>query len=131
MVSRLRENGDFSKSIRKIAHLSGCSVGSVAKTMAWTGYVKKKRECASHHRMAKQNDTRRRRHAESVEGRVFQIVKEATSKGDFSLTVRMIAQMIRRSSAAVGKSKAWEVYVRAREAEKDSTRSRLKGHRIK
>jgi hypothetical protein len=126
IVAKLRELGDLGKTIREIARLSRCSVGAVANTMAWKGYLREKNSAPRRH-TAPAAETRRRRQAESVEGRVIQIVKEAASRDDFSLTVRKIAETIRRSSAAVGKTEAWEGYVRAREADKEAARGRRKG----
>lgn len=131
IVARLREGGDFERTIRDIARLSRCSVGAVAETMTWKGYLQEKKAMASRRRSVPTIETRRRRRAESVEGRVIQIVKEASSRDDFSLTVRRIAETIGCSSAAVGKTQAWEGYVRAREADKEATRSRRRGHRIR
>lgn len=130
IVSKLRNNGDYGRTIRDIARLSRCSVGAVAKTMCWKGYLQEKKATASRRRIVRPAQTRRGR-AESVEGRVIQIVKEASSRNDFSLTVRQIAKMIGCSSAAVGKTQAWEGYVRAREADKEVARNRRRGQRIK
>lgn len=131
IVSKLRDNGDFGRTIRDIARLGHCSVGAVAKTMCWKGYLQERRAAASRPGIVPAAETRRRRRAESVEGRVIQIVKEASSRDDFSLTVRRIAEMIGCSSAAVGKTQAWEGYVRAREADKEAARSRRRGQRIR
>ena len=128
IVSKLLDSDDFGRTIREIARLSRCSVGAVAKTKIWKEYLKERKAAASR-RIVPRAETRRRRQAESVVGRVYQIVREAGR--DYSLTVRSIAERIGCSSAAVGKTQAWEGYVRAREEEKEATRSRRKGHRIK
>lgn len=131
IVSKLRENRDFGKTIRDIARLSRCSVGAVARTMVWRGYLQEKRASPGRRRIVSAAETRRRREAESVEGRVIQIVKEASARNDFSLSVRQIAKLIGCSSAAVGKTQAWDGYVRAREEDKESARTRRRGHRIR
>lgn len=131
IVSKLRESGDFGRTIREIARLSRCSVGAVAKTMAWRGYLQERKTAANQRRIIRSVGTRQRRLAQSVEGRVIQIVKEASARDDFSLTVRRIAETIRCSVAAVGKTQAWEGYVRAREADKEASRSRRRGQRIR
>ena len=69
IVSKLLENGEFGRTIRDIARLSRCSVGAVAKTMTWRGYLQEKRALASRRRIVPAAETRRRRLAESVEGR--------------------------------------------------------------
>jgi len=131
IVLKLRAKRDFGKTIRDIARLSHCSVGAVAGTMAWRGYLQEKRASPDRRRIVSAAKTRRRREAESVEGRVIQIVEEASARNDFSLSVRKIAEMIGCSSAAVGKTQAWDGYVRAREEDKESARTRRKGQRIK
>lgn len=131
IVAKLREKGDFGKTIRDIARLSRCSIGAVAGTMAWKGYLQEKQLSASRRHSVTAVHARRRRLTQSVEGRVMQIVKEASSRGDFSLTVRKIAETIGCSRAAVGKTQAWRGYVRAREEDKAVSRSRRRGHRIK
>lgn len=131
VVSKLRENGDYGRTIRDIARLCRCSVGAVAKTMTWKGYLQEKRSLATRPSTMPPAEMRRRRLAESVEGRVIQIVKEASSRNDFSLTVRKIAEDIGCSNAAVGKTQAWEGYVRAREADKLLQRTSERGRRIR
>lgn len=131
IVSKLRENGDHGRMIRDIARLCRCSVGAVAKTMTWKGYLQEKKALASRRPAMPAAETRRRRLAESVEGRVIQIVKEASGRNDFSLTVRNIAADIGCSNAAVGKTQAWEGYVRAREADKRLQRTAERGRRIR
>lgn len=131
IISKLREVGDFGKTIRDIARLSRCSVGAVAKTMCWKGYLQQRQMVASGRSTFPAAETRRRRRAESVEGRVIQIVKEASCRDDFSLTVRRIAEIIGCSSAAVAKTQAWEGYVRAREVEKDAARGRRRSQGIR
>lgn len=130
VVTRLRTNGDYGRSIRDVARLSRCSIGAVAKTMAWKGYLLEKRSPASKRRGMASVAMRRRREAESVEGRVIQIVKEVSGRNDFSLTVRRIATDIGCSTGAVGKTLAWKGYVDAREEEKESVKARRKGLRI-
>ncbi len=129
IVSKLRVSGDFGRPIRDIARLSRCSVGAVAKTEIWKVYLKERKAAASRRGISRRAETRRPRRAESVEGRVYQIVREA--RRDYSLTVRRIAETIGCSSAAVGKTQAWKGYVRAREEDKEATRSRRKGERIR
>lgn len=130
IVKKLRESGDFGKTVREIGRLSRCSVGAVAKTLAWKGY---RQEKMTSHEAGPVQPTRirRRRAADSVEGRVIQIVKEASDRNDFSPSVRRIADLIGCSTAAVGKTEAWHGYVRAREEEKASGKARRRGHGIK
>ena len=116
IVCKLRSDHDYSKTIREIARLSHCSTGAVAKTLAWKGYLQVKRSIGSRQQPSSTGRTRQRRSAESVEGRVMQIVKDA--RNDYSLTVRQIAEIIGCSPAAVGKTEAWNGYIRAREADK-------------
>lgn len=131
IVKKLRERGDFGKTIREISRLSRCSVGAVAKTLAWKGYRLEKKSSRSASPAKPPAGIRRRRGADSVEGRVIQIVKEASDRNDFSLSVRRIADTIGCSTAAVGKTEAWRGYVLAREEEKEAGKGRRKGNRIK
>ena len=118
IISKLRNERDYSKTIREIARLSHCSKAAVANTLAWKGYLQEKRRAGSLQRRSSTGRTRQRRSAESVEGRVMQIVLDA--RNDYSLTVRQIAEIIKCSPAAVGKTEAWNGYVRAREADKEA-----------
>lgn len=129
IVSRLLNSGDFGRPIREIARLSRCSIGAVAKTKIWKTYLKEREVPHSGQGIVRHVETRRRRQAESVEGRVYQIVRDAGR--DYSLTVRRIAETIGCSIAAVGKTQAWEGYVRAREEDKVATRDRRKKDRIR
>jgi predicted acylesterase/phospholipase RssA len=131
IISKLRSREDFGRSIRKVARLCGCSIGAVAKTLAWRGYQQEKESLARRAPGATLAQVRRRRRTEAVEGRVMQIVKEASRVNDFSLTVRKIARIIGCSTSAVGKTEAWEGYVRARETDKEAARRRLWGQRIR
>lgn len=127
VVSALRSNGEFASSIRDIARLSGYSTGAIAKTFAWRGYLTEKKNARA--RAGTSRQTRRRNSAESVEGRVMQIVLQAGS--DYSLTIRQLATFIGCSATAIGKTQAWKGYVRAREAEKEATRLNRPHSRIK
>ena len=131
IVFKLRAKGDFGRTIRDVARLCGRSLGAVKKTLAWKGYLREKRTSAAQRLPVPPTETRRRRQGESVEGRVIQIVKEASDRGDFSRSVTEIAELIGCSRRAVHKTQAWDGYVRAREAEKEAARSRRKGQRIK
>lgn len=131
VISGLRARKDFGRTIRGVAHLCGCSIAAVAKTVAWRAYQREKRALAPSGVAGPSAQARLRRQTESVEGRVIQIVKEASIRGDFSLSVRTIADMIGRSTSAVGKTEAWKVYVRAREADKIAAKNRRSGQRIK
>lgn len=132
VIQRLKAKDDFGRTVRDIARLSGYSVGAVAKTMAWRGYHQEWQSQRKQHRVHFRSTRSPRRLAtESVEGRVIQIVMEAASRNDFSLTVRGIAELIGRSPSAVGKTDAWRGYVGAREAEKKALADRRRGHRIK
>lgn len=131
IISRLRAKGDFGRTIRDVARLCGRSVGAVHKTMAWKGYNQEKSMPASRRRAVPATETRRLRLEESVEGRVIQIVKQASESGDFSWSVRKIADVIGCKKTAVGKTVAWKGYVLAREADKEAARNRRKDQRIK
>ena len=109
VICRLRENRDFSRTIRDIARLSRCSVGAVAKTKFWKGYLREKRASPSSRRVV----TRRRGRAASIEGLVMQVIMEGFGSAR-DHTVRSIAAMIGCSSAAVGKTHAWRAYAQAR-----------------
>ena len=115
IVCKLRSHGDYSKTIRQIAKLSGYSPAAVQKTLAWHGYLEEKNpRVGSRRRLSSAASPRRRR--SKIEARVFQIVKEAGT--DYSMTVRQIAEIIGCSPSAVQNTEAWSGYVRAREAEK-------------
>lgn len=131
IISTLRSHGDFGRSIREVAHLSRCSIGAVAKTIAWRGYLSEKRTLARSAIVSPKARLRCCRRAESVEGRVIQIVQEASSRDDFSLSARRIAGMIGCSTSAVGKTEAWKGYILAREVDKDAAKIRRSSHRIK
>jgi len=125
------EGADYARTIREVARLSECSIGAVAKTNWWKGYLKQKISSDSRRFTMPSAKTRQRRRKGCVEGRVIQIAKEASSRNDFSLSARKVAEMIGCSKAAVGKTRAWKGYVDAREADKETARSRRKGQRIK
>jgi len=127
VVSKLRVRGDFGRTIREIARLSRCSVGAVAKTKIWKEYLRKRKAVGSRQRIGRSAEPRRRHQAESVEGRVYQIVREAGK--DYSLTVRKIAEIIGCSGAAVAKTQGWKGYVQAREADKEEGATRIRRRR--
>lgn len=132
VIHRLKAKDDFGRTVRDIARLSGYSIGAVAKTLAWRGY---NRERQSRNKQPRDRSlvkaAPKRRPAESVEGRVFQIIREAGSRDDFSLTVRGVAELIGRSRSAVQKTEAWRGYIRARETEKETSANRRRGHGIR
>lgn len=132
IILSLRSRGDFGRTIREVGRLSRCSIGAVAKTMAWKGYQLERKSAGHTKPTSLRSQTRQRRQAESVEGRVIQIVKDASSRNDFSLSVRRIADMVGRSISAVGKTEAWKGYVRAREGDKAAVMDdkRNKGNKV-
>lgn len=131
VISKLQDIGDFSKTIREVARLSGCSVGAVHKSLTWRGYLEEQQLRGVQGQAVPARPTRKRRSTQSVEGRVIQIVRDAMKNGNYSLTVRQISELIGCSRAAAGKTKAWSSYVDCREREKESRRNRLKERRIK
>lgn len=128
VISILIRQGDFTRTARDVATQAGCSLAAVGKNRLWKEY--KLRKCSLPEHSQQRARVSRHHHDESVEGRVYQIIRVYSNENDFSLTVRRLAEIVGCSPSAVGKTEAWKVYVKARAQEVEAAKARMMGPRI-